>query len=142
MGKGLKKPFLSSRFSLRAWRGGRWNRQEGTSLSPNPETVFITLRVVLTFFLFKSVFLGGTWVAQSVGRPTRAQVRTSQFVGSSPASGSVLTARSLELLQILRLPFSPPLCHVHSHSLKNKYTLKKIYLFKGPSCKMTHGSPG
>ena len=34
--------------------------------------------------------------AQSVECPTSAQVMTSQFVGSSPASGSVLTARSLE----------------------------------------------
>ena len=38
----------------------------------------------------------GAWVAQSVKRLTSAQVMISQFVGSSPASGSVLTARSLE----------------------------------------------
>ena len=38
----------------------------------------------------------GAWVAQSVKRPTSAQVMISQFVGSSPATGSVLTARSLE----------------------------------------------
>ena len=38
----------------------------------------------------------GAWVAQSVKRPTSAQVMISQFVGSSPASGSVLTAQSLE----------------------------------------------
>ena len=39
----------------------------------------------------------GTWVAQSVEHPTSsAQVMISQFVGSSPASGSVLTAQSLE----------------------------------------------
>ena len=38
----------------------------------------------------------GTWVAQSVERPTSAQVTMSQFMSSSPASGSVLTARSLE----------------------------------------------
>ena len=48
----------------------------------------------------------GTWVAQSVGRPTSAQVMVSQLVGSSPASGSVLTAQSLSLLRILCLPFS------------------------------------
>ena len=40
---------------------------------------------------------GGTWGAQSVGRPTSAQVTISRFVGSSPASGSVLTAHSLSL---------------------------------------------
>ena len=35
-------------------------------------------------------------MAQSVERPASAQVMISPFVGSSPASGSVLTARSLE----------------------------------------------
>ena len=35
-------------------------------------------------------------MAQSVKRPTSAQVVISRFVSSSPASGSVLTARSLE----------------------------------------------
>ena len=38
----------------------------------------------------------GAWVAQSVKRPTLAQVMTSRFVSSSPALGSVLTAQSLE----------------------------------------------
>ena len=38
----------------------------------------------------------GTWVAQSVKRPTSAQVTISQSVSSSPAPGSVLTAWSLE----------------------------------------------
>ena len=38
----------------------------------------------------------GTWVAQSVKRPTLAQVRISRLVGSSPTSGSVRTAWSLE----------------------------------------------
>ena len=35
-------------------------------------------------------------MAQSVERLTSAQVMISQFVGSSPALGSVLTARGLE----------------------------------------------
>ena len=35
-------------------------------------------------------------MAQSVKRPTSAQVMISRFVGSGPASGSVLTAQSLE----------------------------------------------
>ena len=39
---------------------------------------------------------GGTWVAQSVERLTSAQVMISRSVGSSPTSGSVLTAQSLE----------------------------------------------
>ena len=38
----------------------------------------------------------GTWVTQSVKRPTWAQVMISQFVSASPALGSVLTAQSLE----------------------------------------------
>ena len=35
-------------------------------------------------------------MAQSVKRPTSAQVRISQSVSSSPESGSVLTAQGLE----------------------------------------------
>ena len=38
----------------------------------------------------------GTWVAQSVERPTLAQVMILWFVSSSPVSSSVLTAQSLE----------------------------------------------
>ena len=38
----------------------------------------------------------GAWVAQSVKRVTSAQVMISQFVSLSPASDSVLKARSLE----------------------------------------------
>ena len=38
---------------------------------------------------------GGAWVAQSVKHLTSAQVVISRLVSSSPASGSVLTARSL-----------------------------------------------
>ena len=38
----------------------------------------------------------GAWVAQSVKRPTLTQVMISRYVSSSPASGSVLTAQSLE----------------------------------------------
>ena len=38
----------------------------------------------------------GAWVAQSAKRLTSAQVMISQFVSSSPMSGSMLMARSLE----------------------------------------------
>ena len=38
----------------------------------------------------------GDWVAQSVRRPTSAQVTISRFVGSSVMLGSVLTAQSLK----------------------------------------------
>ena len=41
-------------------------------------------------------FAQGAWVAPPVKRPTSAQVMIPQFVGSSPTSGSVLTAWSLE----------------------------------------------
>ena len=46
--------------------------------------------------LIKPCRCGGTWVAQSVERPTSVQIMISWFVSSSPASGSVLTAQSLE----------------------------------------------
>ena len=64
----------------------------------------------------------GTWVAQSVKRPTSAQVTISRSVSSSPTSGSVLTAQSLELLRIICLPLSLTLPHSYSVSLslKNK----------------------
>ena len=42
------------------------------------------------------VTYGGAWVAWSVKHPTSAQVMFSRSVSSSPASGSVLTAQSLE----------------------------------------------
>ena len=63
---------------------------------------------------------GGAWVAQSVEHPTSAQVMMSPFVDSSPASGSVLTAQSLEPASVsvyLSLPL-PRLCSV---SLKNTH---------------------
>ena len=40
--------------------------------------------------------MGTDWVAQSVKRPTWAQVMISQFMGSSPVLGSGLTPQSLE----------------------------------------------
>ena len=61
---------------------------------------------------------GGTWVAGSV-KGLQLKVMILQFVGSSPASDSVLTARSLESASdsvSLSLP-SPHSCSV---SLKNK----------------------
>ena len=44
----------------------------------------------------KCLWFWGARVAQSVKHRTLAQVMISQFVGLSPASGSVLTAQSLE----------------------------------------------
>ena len=54
----------------------------------------LTNTVCLNHFL--KVFRRGTWVVQSAKCPTSAQVMISRFVGSSPTSGSVLTAQSLE----------------------------------------------
>ena len=45
---------------------------------------------------YKTHLNWGAWVAQSVERPTSAQVTISWTVNSSPASGSGLTAQSLE----------------------------------------------
>ena len=63
-------------------------------------------------------------MAQSVGYPTPAQVMISWFVSpSSPASGSVLTARSLESASdsVSHSLSSPtPLVLSFSLSLKNK----------------------
>ncbi|XP_053755436.1 solute carrier family 25 member 45 isoform X1 [Panthera pardus] len=61
----------------------------------------------------------GAWVAQSVKRPTSAQVTILQFVSSSPGSGSVLTAQSLEpALDSVSLSLcSSP---AHALSLNNK----------------------
>ena len=69
--------------------------------------------------------LWGAWVAQSVERPTSAQVITSWFVDLSPVSGSVLIAQTLEpasdsVSPALSLPH-PCLCSVSvCLSLKNK----------------------
>ena len=67
------------------------------------------------FWILFNVY-GGSWVAQSVERPTSAQVMTSQFVGSSPISGSVLTAQSLEPDSVSISP-SLSLCPSPSHTL-------------------------
>ena len=63
----------------------------------------------------------GAWVAQSVKRPTLAQVIILQSVISSPVSGSVLTARSLEPASDSVSPFlSAPPQLVLSLSLSQK----------------------
>ena len=55
-------------------------------------------------------------MAQLVERLTLAQVMISQCVGLSP----VLTVQSLELFQILCLPLSLHLLHLHSVSFRNE----------------------
>ena len=58
-------------------------------------SIFV-LQQYLYYSVFKIVKVRGAWVAQSVKHPASAQVMTSQFLGSSPTSGSVLTAQNLE----------------------------------------------
>ena len=75
--------------------------------------------------VFLNVSFRGAWVAQSVGRLTSAQVMISQLVSLSPTSGSMLTARSLELASD---SVSPSLCPSPAHILclsLSKSTLKK-----------------
>ena len=67
----------------------------------------------------KSLYIG-TWVAQSVERQTSAQIIISQFVGSSPTSGSVLTAQSLEPASDSVSPSLSALPHSHSVSFSQK----------------------
>ena len=72
-------------------------------------------------------------MAQSVERPTSAQVMISQSVGSSPASGSGLTAQSLEPVSnpvSPSLSAPPPVSLCLTLSLKNNYK-KKLFYFKG-----------
>ena len=73
--------------------------------------------------VFKSAGSGGSWVAQSVKRLTSAQVMISRFVGSSPASGSVLTVRSM--LGILSLSLPHPLLACSLCVSQNKLKEKK-----------------
>ena len=74
--------------------------------------------------------VGDAWVAQSVNRPTLAQVMVSWLLSSSPASGSVLRAQSLEPPDSVSISLCPSPAHAFSLSKINK-TLKKIFLNKG-----------
>ena len=62
---------------------------------------------------------GGTWVAQSVKRPTSARVTISRSVSSSPAPGSGLMAQSLEPVSdsVVSLSFCPSPVHALSLSV-------------------------
>ena len=68
--------------------------------------------------------LGDTWVAQSGKCPTLALVIILRSVSSSAASGSVLTAWSLEPTSDSVSPSLPLPCS-HSVSLSQKQTLKE-----------------
>ena len=66
--------------------------------------------------------LWGAWVAQSVGRPTSAQVMISWSMSSSPALGSGLTAQGLEPVSDSVSPSlsAPPPLVLYLSPLKNK----------------------
>ena len=69
----------------------------------------------------KSRMVWGAWEAQLVKRPTSAQVMILRSVSSSPASGSVLTAQSLEPASD---SVSPSLCPFPAQALS--LSLSKI----------------
>ena len=81
----------------------------------------VSSKVSTSFEQHKSNPSWGTWVAQLVKCPTLAQIMISQFVSSSPASGSVLTAYSLQPASDSVSPSlsAPPLLML-SLSLKDK----------------------
>ena len=60
--------------------------------------------------------LRGAWVAQSVERPTLAQVTILGFVSSSSPSGSVLTAQNLEPASDAVSPPFQNIPQLHSYS--------------------------
>ena len=68
---------------------------EPDSDSVSPSLCFSPLMFCLSLPI-KNKHFRGAWVAQSVKQPTVAQVMISWSVSSSSASGSVLTAQSLE----------------------------------------------
>ena len=85
---------------------------------------------------------GARVVAQSVERPTSAQVTISWFVGSSPPLGSVLTAQSLEPASDSVSPSlsAPPLLTLRlSLSFKNKQTLKNKFTDTEGPATLHHG---
>ena len=75
-------------------------------------------------------------MAQWVNRPTSAQVITSQLVSSSPMSGSVLTARSLEPASdsVFSLSLCPSPAHTLSLSQKQINIKKKKLKKKSDHC--------
>ena len=63
---------------------------------------------------------GGAWVAQSVGHVTSAQIMIVWSVSLSPASGSMLTAQSLEPASD---SVSPCLCQIGRASCRERVCL-------------------
>ena len=92
--------------------------QLGEPAGMNHETLQVLKNSSLTV---NTVNLHSTWVAQSVKRPTVAQVVILHFMSSSPTSDSVLTAQSLEpMLDSVSPPLLAPPLLMSYLSLKNK----------------------
>ena len=94
------------------------------SLSAPP---LLTLSFSLSKINIKKGHLRGAWVAQWVKRPTSAQVTISRSVSSSPTSGSVLTAQSLEPVSDSVSPSlsAPPLLMLCLSLSLSKINIKK-----------------
>ena len=71
-------------------------RRESPSLTYGEEEEREEMPIPVQHYASEMVLPRGIRVAQLVERPTSAQVMISQLVSSSPASGSVPTAWSLE----------------------------------------------
>ena len=104
---------------VRSWSYRCWNQATswaplGACLGLVSHSLCPSLPLSLSNIFFLKVNFRGTWVAQSVKGPTSAQVMTSQFVSSSPALGSVLTARSLKSTSD---SVSPSLCSSPTRTL-------------------------
>ena len=83
----------------------------------------------LTDEWIKKMWYRGAWVVQSVERPTLAQVMISQFVSSSPTSGSVLTAQSLKPASDSVSPsLSDPPLFMLSLCLRNKLFSERYHM--------------
>ena len=83
------------------------------------------------FTLFRKTERRGAWVAHSVKRLTLAQVMISPFLGSSPASGSVLTAWSMEPASDSVSPsLSLPLPHLRSLCLSKMGKIYQLLFWK------------
>ena len=88
---------------------------------------FYKTRFSLSFT--KNEWSGGAWLAQSVEHPTLAQVMISLSMSSSPTSGSVLTAQSLETVSDTVSPSlsaPPPFMLCLSLSPQKYVNLKKM----------------
>ena len=120
--------WLSIQLQLRSWSRSSWVRALHQALCCQHRACFgsylpLSLLLPHLCFLSKTNKHWGIWVAQSVEHPTSAQVMISRSVSSSPVSGSVLTAQSLE-------PASDSVCLSLCPSPARTLSLSKINKYK------------